>query len=232
MRAPGGRRQAPARPCAATRARSDGRGAGGSRGDRVRTARSQAPHDRHLRRRGLRSSSSASFPLGFVVGLLDRMRDIFIWILAAAFLAVALNPLVEKLEPKLGRRPAATVVFIGFVIGFIAVATAFVAPFVTQVDQYPDGRAAGDHGCQAQQHDQPPRQAVPHREVRKAASQHAAEGRVRRRRHHSRRRGRRLDRLLPDVVPALRAARILRRGARTRYLPERRPRVVAAAQST
>ena len=73
--------------------------------------------------------------LGFVVGLLDRMRDIFIWILAAAFLAVALNPLVEKLEPKIGRRPAATVVFIGYVIGFIAVATAFVAPFVTQVDQ-------------------------------------------------------------------------------------------------
>src|ERR1700712_3766173 len=72
--------------------------------------------------------------LGFVSGLLDRMRDIFVWFLAAAFLAVALNPLVGKLEPKIGRRPAATVVFIGFVIGFIAIVIAFVAPFVTQVD--------------------------------------------------------------------------------------------------
>jgi predicted PurR-regulated permease PerM len=72
--------------------------------------------------------------LGFVSGLLDRMRDIFVWFVAAAFLAVALNPLVEKLEPKMGRRPAATIVFVGFVIGFIAIVVAFVAPFVTQVD--------------------------------------------------------------------------------------------------
>ena len=42
--------------------------------------------------------------LGFVSGLLDRMRDIFVWFIAAAFLAVALNPLVEKLEPKIGRQ--------------------------------------------------------------------------------------------------------------------------------
>ena len=63
------------------------------------------------------------------------MRDVFVWILAAAFLAIALNPLVERLEPRLGRRPAATVVFLGFVIGFLAVLAAFVAPFVTQVDQ-------------------------------------------------------------------------------------------------
>ena len=63
------------------------------------------------------------------------MRDIFVWTLAALFLAIALNPLVERLEPRIGRRPAATVVFVGFVIGFLAVLAAFVAPFVTQVDQ-------------------------------------------------------------------------------------------------
>jgi predicted PurR-regulated permease PerM len=73
--------------------------------------------------------------LGFVGGLLGRMRDVFVWTLAAAFLAIALNPLVERLEPRLGRRPAATIVFLGFALGFIAVLAAFVAPFVTQVDQ-------------------------------------------------------------------------------------------------
>jgi predicted PurR-regulated permease PerM len=84
--------------------------------------------------------------LGFVSGLLERMRDVFVWILAAAFLAVALNPLVERLEPRLGRRPAATVVFLGFVVGFVAVLVAFVAPFVTQVDELSTGlpRAISD----------------------------------------------------------------------------------------
>jgi predicted PurR-regulated permease PerM len=73
--------------------------------------------------------------LGVLGGFMDRMRDVFVWILAAAFLAIALNPLVERLEPRIGRRPAATVVFIGFVILMLAVVAAFVAPFVTQVDE-------------------------------------------------------------------------------------------------
>src|SRR3954464_369842 len=73
--------------------------------------------------------------LGFIGDLAGQMRDVFVWTLAAAFLAIALNPLVERLEPRLGRRPAATVVFLGFVLGFIAVLAAFVAPFVTQVDE-------------------------------------------------------------------------------------------------
>jgi predicted PurR-regulated permease PerM len=62
-----------------------------------------------------------------------------VWTLAAAFLAVALNPLVNRLEPRIGRRPAATVVVLGFVIGFVAVLAALVAPFVTQVDQLSTG---------------------------------------------------------------------------------------------
>ena len=77
--------------------------------------------------------------LGLIAGLLARMRDVFVWTLAAAFLAIALNPLVERLEPRLGRRPAATVVFLGFVIGFFAILAAFVAPFVTQVDELSTG---------------------------------------------------------------------------------------------
>ncbi|MDX6619215.1 MAG: hypothetical protein QOK36_1601 [Gaiellales bacterium] len=77
--------------------------------------------------------------LAFIGSLLGRMRDVFVWILAAAFLAIALNPLVERLEPRIGRRPAATVVFLGFVVGFIAVVVAFVAPFVTQVDELQTG---------------------------------------------------------------------------------------------
>jgi predicted PurR-regulated permease PerM len=73
--------------------------------------------------------------LGFIAELAGRVRNVFVWSIAALFLAIALNPLVERLEPRIGRRPAATVVFLGFVIGFLAVLAAFVAPFVTQVDQ-------------------------------------------------------------------------------------------------
>jgi predicted PurR-regulated permease PerM len=77
--------------------------------------------------------------VAFIGDLAGRMRDIFVWILAAAFLAVALNPLVEKLEPRVGRRPAATAVVLTFTIGFLAVLTALVAPFVTQVDELSTG---------------------------------------------------------------------------------------------
>ena len=77
--------------------------------------------------------------LAFLADLAGRMADVFVWILAAAFLAVALNPLVERLEPRIGRRPAATLVFLGFTIGFLAIVAAFVAPFVTQVDELSTG---------------------------------------------------------------------------------------------
>jgi predicted PurR-regulated permease PerM len=77
--------------------------------------------------------------LAFIGDLAGKMREVFVWTLAAAFLAIALNPLVERLEPRMGRRPAATVVVLGFVIGFIAVIAAFVAPFVTQVDAFSKG---------------------------------------------------------------------------------------------
>jgi predicted PurR-regulated permease PerM len=77
--------------------------------------------------------------LGFISGLLGRMRDVLVWTLAATFLAIALNPLVERLEPRIGRRPAATIVFLGFVLAFVAVVAAFVAPFVTQVDELSKG---------------------------------------------------------------------------------------------
>jgi predicted PurR-regulated permease PerM len=73
--------------------------------------------------------------LAFLTNLAGQMRDVIVWTMAAAFLAIALNPLVVRLEPRIGRRPAATVVFLGFVIGFVAVLAALVAPFVTQVDQ-------------------------------------------------------------------------------------------------
>jgi predicted PurR-regulated permease PerM len=73
--------------------------------------------------------------LSFIADLLTQLRDLFVWTLAATFLAVALNPLVVRLEPRLGRKTAATLVFVGFVLGFIAVAAAFIAPFVTQVDK-------------------------------------------------------------------------------------------------
>ena len=73
--------------------------------------------------------------LTFIADLLSQMRDLLVWMLAATFLAIALNPVVVRLEPRLGRKTAATAVFLGFVVGFIAVLAAFVAPLVTQVDK-------------------------------------------------------------------------------------------------
>src|SRR6476646_9611318 len=72
--------------------------------------------------------------LGLADSLFVRMRDIFVWTLTAAFLAIALNPLVERLEPRFGRKPAATIVTIGSLVGFVAVLAALIAPFVSQVD--------------------------------------------------------------------------------------------------
>ena len=73
--------------------------------------------------------------LAFVADVFARLRDILVWALASLFLAVALNPLVERLEPRIGRKPAATVVVLGFVLAFIGILIALVAPFVTQVDE-------------------------------------------------------------------------------------------------
>jgi predicted PurR-regulated permease PerM len=72
--------------------------------------------------------------LAFIGDVAAQMREVFVWTLAAAFLAIALNPLVERLEPRLGRRVAATLVVLASVIGFLAVVAALVMPFVTQVD--------------------------------------------------------------------------------------------------
>jgi predicted PurR-regulated permease PerM len=72
--------------------------------------------------------------LAFIGDIAAQMREVFVWCLAAAFLAVALNPLVERLEPRLGRRPAATLVVLASAVALIAVVAALVLPFVTQVD--------------------------------------------------------------------------------------------------
>jgi predicted PurR-regulated permease PerM len=77
--------------------------------------------------------------LGVAGNVVYQIRDVFIWTAAALFLAIALNPLVTRLEPKLGRPAAALAVFLGFVVVLIAALTALVAPFVTQVDQLTTG---------------------------------------------------------------------------------------------
>ena len=96
--------------------------------------------------------------LGIIGGLLSQMREMFVWTLTAMFLAIALNPLVVRLEPRFGRRTASTVVFVGFVVGFIAVLIAFVAPFVTQVDKLstaiPQAISDAQHNSAVQRLDQ------------------------------------------------------------------------------
>ena len=77
--------------------------------------------------------------LGIAGNVVYQIRDVFIWTAAALFLAIALNPLVARLEPRLGRTTAALAVFLGFVVVLIATLTALVAPFVSQVDQLTTG---------------------------------------------------------------------------------------------
>ncbi len=77
--------------------------------------------------------------LGVVGNVAYQIRDVFIWTAAALFLAIALNPLVARLEPRLGRTASAIVVFIGFLVVLIATLTALVAPFVSQVDELTTG---------------------------------------------------------------------------------------------
>ena len=96
--------------------------------------------------------------LGIIGGLLSQMREVFVWTLTATFLAIALNPLVVRLEPRFGRRTASTLVFLGFVVGFVAVLVAFVAPFVTQVDKLstaiPQAISDAQHNSAVQRLDQ------------------------------------------------------------------------------
>jgi predicted PurR-regulated permease PerM len=73
--------------------------------------------------------------LGVVGHLFEQMRDLFVWTLTATFLAIALNPLVERLQPRIGRKSASTVVVIGFALAFLGILVALIAPFVTQVDE-------------------------------------------------------------------------------------------------
>jgi predicted PurR-regulated permease PerM len=77
--------------------------------------------------------------LGVVGNVAYQIRDVLVWTAAALFLAIALNPLVTRLEPKFGRTGAALAVFVGFVVVLIATLAALVAPFVTQVDQLTTG---------------------------------------------------------------------------------------------
>jgi predicted PurR-regulated permease PerM len=73
--------------------------------------------------------------LAFVADLAGQIREVFVWTLAAGFLAIALNPLVERIEPVLGRRIASTIVVTASAICFLAIVAALVMPFVTQVDR-------------------------------------------------------------------------------------------------
>jgi predicted PurR-regulated permease PerM len=79
--------------------------------------------------------SIAILLLGFVGGIVSHLRDLFVWTLTALFFAIALNPLVARLEKRIGRKPAATVVVVGSAVVFLGVLVALIAPFVTQVDQ-------------------------------------------------------------------------------------------------
>ena len=143
--------------------------------------------------------------LAFIGDVAAQMREVFVWTLAAAFLAIALNPLVERLEPRLGRRVAATLVVLASVIGFLRVVAALVVPFVTQVDSL---STAFPEAISAARQDSTLKSLDRRYHIAEHARQHldslpdvvfgaagAVSGRCRRR----------LDDLLPDPLPALRA---------------------------
>lgn len=74
------------------------------------------------------------------LALVWQTRRVLIWLLVAAFFAVALNPLVERVQRRLvQRRPAATLVV--FLAGFVAVAALvviLVVPLVNELTRFAD----------------------------------------------------------------------------------------------
>ena len=75
------------------------------------------------------------FVLGTIGGLAAQVRDVAVWFGAATFFAVALSPLVSRLEPRIGRTAAVLTVFFGFVLGLLLIVAALIVPFVSQVHQ-------------------------------------------------------------------------------------------------
>ncbi|MGN6330133.1 MAG: AI-2E family transporter [Motilibacteraceae bacterium] len=69
--------------------------------------------------------------------LVQTVSRVLIWTLIAAFFAVALHPLVDRLERHVGGRRwlATLVVFLGVLLALSGLVTLFVTPFVQQGDQ-------------------------------------------------------------------------------------------------
>jgi predicted PurR-regulated permease PerM len=64
-------------------------------------------------------------------------RHVLSWIFIALFLALALNPAVDRLERRFGRRGAATaVVFLGTIVAIALVGWLFIPTLVDQVDNF------------------------------------------------------------------------------------------------
>jgi predicted PurR-regulated permease PerM len=72
------------------------------------------------------------------VSLLASVRTVLIWVGLALFIAVALNPAVVQVERVMRRTWAVVTVFLGFVVGLLAVLALLVAPFVGQIDRIPE----------------------------------------------------------------------------------------------
>ncbi|MGN6243124.1 MAG: AI-2E family transporter [Motilibacteraceae bacterium] len=69
--------------------------------------------------------------------LVQTVSRVLIWTLIAAFFAVALHPLVDRLERHLGGRRwlATLLVFLGVLVALAGLVALFVTPFVQQGDQ-------------------------------------------------------------------------------------------------
>ena len=100
------------------------------------------------------------------VSLLASVRTVLIWVGLALFIAVALNPAVVQVERVMRRTWAVVTVFMGFVIGLLAVMALLVAPFVGQIDRIPESRPTGREPPGEKPADPSPRPALPGRSTR------------------------------------------------------------------
>lgn len=93
-----------------------------------------------FRGRTILKAIALAVAVAIVLWLVWTARHVITWVLIAAFLAMAVNPLVEKLHAKAGlaRGWAAAVVYVLVIAVIAAIGFSFIPTLVTQVNDFAD----------------------------------------------------------------------------------------------
>ena len=78
--------------------------------------------------------------VALLLWLIWQSRGVITWVLIAAFLAMAVNPLVDRLQNRVGmaRGWAAAIVYVGVIAVIAAIGYSFIPTLITQVNAFAD----------------------------------------------------------------------------------------------